>query len=133
MKLPLIAALFLASISCEAQSSAGADRDKVFTKVEMTAYFPGGTPAWKAFLGKNLRYPEAAVDNEIQGDILVQFDVDEEGNTSNIKAISGPKKGGLREEAIRMITLSGKWVPATSKGTKIKATIKETISFKLVK
>src|SRR5439155_24205765 len=73
----LLAALFLTSISCEAQSSASADRDKVFTKVERTAYFPGGTPAWKAFLGKNLRYPDAAVNNEIQADILVQFDVDE--------------------------------------------------------
>jgi protein TonB len=140
MKLLLISALFLGSIGCEAQSSttvkpdtATKEFDKTYTKVSRTAYFPGGTPAWKAFLGKNLRYPDAAVNDEIHGDIVVQFDVDEEGNTSNIQAISGPKKGGLREEAVRMITLSGKWEPAVNKGVKVKATIKETISFKLVK
>jgi len=101
--------------------------------VETPPHFPGWRDAWNTFLAKNLRYPNEAVDNEIHGDIVVQFDVDTAGNTSNIKAISGPKKGGLREEALRIVALSGKWLPATINGRNIKGTAKETISFKMVK
>jgi protein TonB len=138
MKFYLITALalFLATMICTAQDTTTRKQDtakRTFTIVEISPLFPGGTSAWQAFLGKNLRYPDEALGNEIQGDIVVQFDVDEDGNTSNIKAISGPKKGGLREEAIQIIRISGKWEPASRNGVKIKSWRKETISFKLVK
>jgi periplasmic protein TonB len=102
-----------------------------FTKVEIEGGFPGGTQAWMQFLNKNLHYPDQAIDKNIQGDVVVQFEIDKEGNIGNIKVLSGPKKGGLREEAIRVIKISGKWLPAVENSVLVKSYKRETISFKL--
>ena len=134
MKSFLILFLFLAALSCQAQNPKMIKVDTTkFMTVKTPPHFPGGRTAWNTFLNKNLHYPDQAVDNEIHGDIVVQFDVDTAGVTSNIKAITGPKIGGLREEAVRIVTLSGNWIPAALNGKKINGTWKETISFKIVK
>jgi protein TonB len=107
------------------------DYDKTFTKVEIESEFPGGAGAWLRYLNKNLRYPDDAVNNEIQGTVVVQFIVDKEGNVSDVQPISGPDNGGLREEAVRVIKKSGKWTPAVQNGRQVKSYKKQPIVFKL--
>jgi protein TonB len=107
------------------------DYDKTFTKVEIESEFPGGAGAWLRYLNKNLRYPDDAVNNEIQGTVIVQFIVDKEGNVSDVTPISGPDDGGLREEAVRVIKKSGKWTPAVQNGRQVKSYKKQPIVFKL--
>ena len=107
------------------------DYDKTFTKVEIESEYPGGPSAWLRYLNKNFRYPDEAVNNEIQGTVVVQFIVDKEGNVSDVQAISGPESGGLREEAIRVIKKSGKWTPAVQNGRQVKSYKKQPIVFKL--
>jgi protein TonB len=107
------------------------DYDKTFTKVEIESDFPGGTAAWLRYLNKNLRYPDDAVTNEIQGTVVVQFIVDKEGNVSDVQAIAGPDNGGLREEAVRVIKKSGKWTPAIQNGRQVKSYKKQPIVFRL--
>ena len=49
------------------------------------------------------RYPEFAMDHELQGRVMVHFIIDKEGNPQ-IKEANGPKNGLiLEEEAIRII------------------------------
>jgi periplasmic protein TonB len=107
------------------------DYDKTFTKVEIESEYPGGPSAWLRYLNKNFRYPDDAVNNEIQGTVVVQFIVDKEGNVSDVNAISGPESGGLREEAVRVIKKSGKWTPAVQNGRQVKSYKKQPIVFKL--
>jgi protein TonB len=107
------------------------DYDKTFTKVEIESEYPGGAAAWLRYLNKNFRYPDEAVNNEIQGTVVVQFIVDKEGNVSDVQAISGPSDGGLREEAVRVIKKSGKWTPAVQNGRQVKSYKKQPIVFKL--
>ena len=107
------------------------DYDKTFTKVEIESEYPGGAAAWLRYLNKNFRYPDDAVNNEIQGTVVVQFIVDKEGNVSDVAAISGPENGGLREEAVRVIKKSGKWTPAVQNGRQVKSYKKQPIVFKL--
>jgi periplasmic protein TonB len=135
MKLIFIAGAFLAVMNCHAQDSTASrpDTSIIFTKVEIEAAYPGGTQAWLRFLGKNFRYPEDAVNNEIQGVVVVQFKVDMEGNTSDIHAISGPEKGGLREEAERIIKISGKWTPAVQNGRMVRSYKRQPMVFRLAK
>src|ERR1700712_2307920 len=66
------------------------DYDKTFTKVEIESTYPGGMAAWQRYLQKNLRYPDEAVNNEIQGAVVVKFIVDKEGGVSDVEAVSGP-------------------------------------------
>ena len=128
MKKIVTAFLILSALRGSAQS---ADLDKTFNKVMMEASFPGGDSAWNKFLQHNLKYPDDAISNEIQGTVIVKFLVDTAGNISDIKAISGPTKGGLREESVRVITLSGKWIPAEQNGHKVQSYKKEPIQFKM--
>jgi periplasmic protein TonB len=97
------------------------------------AQFPGGDSAWMHFLNHTLRYPDDAVNNEIMGTVMVSFTVNTDSTISDIQVVSGPKKGGLRDEAVRVITASKKWVPATDNGTPVKSTIQKPIKFVLVK
>jgi protein TonB len=115
----------------EAPKKDDEDYDKTFTKVEIESSFPGGDGAWLRYLNKNLRYPDDAVNNEIQGTVIVQFIVDKEGNVSDVSAIAGPDNGGLREEAVRVIKRSGKWTPAIQNGRQVKSYKKQPIVFRL--
>jgi len=115
----------------EAPKKDDEDYDKTFTKVEVESLYPGGLPAWQRYLNKNLRYPDEAQNNEIQGAVVVQFIVDKDGNVSDVQAVSGPEQGGLREEAVRVIKKSGKWTPAIQNGRQVKSYKKQPITFKL--
>jgi protein TonB len=105
------------------------DYDKTFTKVEIESTYPGGAAAWMRYLQKNLHYPDDAASNEIQGNVVVQFIVDKEGNVSNVEAVSGPNE--LRDEAVRVIKRSGSWTPAVQNGRKVKSYKKQPIVFRL--
>jgi TonB family protein len=105
--------------------------DKVYSNVEIESTYPGGAGGWQDYLYKEFRYPQAAINNEIQGTVVVQYIVDREGNLSNVVAESGPSEGGLRDEAIRVIKNSGKWFPAIQNGRKVSSYKRQPIVFKL--
>ena len=104
------------------------DYEKTFTKVEIESEYPGGSEAWKHYLGKNLRYPTAAQENGIEGTVIVQFIVDKQGVVSDVTAISGPNE--LREEAVRVIKKSGNWNPAIQNGRPVKSYKSQPIIFR---
>jgi TonB family protein len=105
--------------------------NKIYSKVEVEADYPGGYKGWQDYLFKTFHYPDEAINKEIKGTVVIQFIVDKDGNVGDVKAISGTKKGGLREEAIRVIKNSGKWIPAKVNGHDVKAYKKQPIRFML--
>lgn len=113
----------------EAPKKKEEDYEGIFTSVQIESEYAEGKAAWERFLNKNLRYPQEAIDQMIQGDVYVQFLVDGEGNISNIEAISGPEE--LRAEAVRVIRKSGKWTAAIQNGRKVKSWKKQPIKFRL--
>jgi N-acetylmuramoyl-L-alanine amidase len=100
-----------------------------YKKVEVEANYPGDNEGWKAYLFKNLKYPPAAVSNEVQGEVIIEFVVNTNGSLSKVHAISGPKE--LRAESVRVIKESGYWVPAMNKGKKVASYKKQPIAYKL--
>jgi periplasmic protein TonB len=128
----LTAVVLFTILHCSAQSEDTATySDRTYTKVEVEASYPGGDHAWLTYLNHTLRYPDDAVNNEIKGTVVVQFIVNIDSTISDVQAISGPKKGGLREESVRVITLSGKWVPAMENGRLVRSYKKQPLVFKL--
>ncbi len=90
----------------------------VYFNPEIHAEFGGGIESWKRFLQKNLRYPPKAVDDNIQGTVIVQFIVDKNGEVHDVSAISGPEE--LRAEAVRVMKSSGKyWVCGVNDGKRV--------------
>jgi protein TonB len=107
------------------------DYDKTFYKVEIESTYPTGMPGWARYLGKNFHYPDDALNNGIEGVVVVRFIVDKDGNVSDVEAVSGPASGGLREEAVRVIQKSGKWTPAEQNGRKVKSYKSQPVVFKI--
>lgn len=112
--------------------------DKIITSdtsvshaVEIESSFPGGPGAWMRYLNRNFRYPEEAMRYGIQGTVVAQFIITKEGNISDLETVSGPIMGGLREEVIRIIRNSGKWIPATRNGQPLTSYKKQPITFSL--
>jgi protein TonB len=108
------------------------DYNGLFLKVEIESKYPGGAEAWRRFLIRNLsnNYPQEAIDNQISGTVMVQFIVDQEGNVSDVEAISGPVE--LRAVAVKMIRKSGKWEPAIQNHRKVKSYKRQPITFTLM-
>ena len=92
--------------------------------------YPGGVTAWLQFLNKNLHCPDAAVNREFQGMVIVQFMVSKEGKTSDLNVIQSAGKD-LNDEAIRVIKKSGDWEPAVNGGTAVNAYKTQPVVFRL--
>jgi TonB family protein len=92
--------------------------------------YPGGAAQWLRFLNKTFRYPDEAIKQKIQGTVVVQFIVDEEGNPMDIKVIR-PVNSLLDAEAIRVISQSRDWQPAVYGGRLVKSYKKQPIVFRL--
>ncbi|HTE10393.1 MAG TPA: N-acetylmuramoyl-L-alanine amidase [Chitinophagaceae bacterium] len=101
----------------------------IFTKVEIEPDYPGGQAGWIEYLTKNLKYPQDAIKKEVQGTVVIQFIVDQQGKISDVKAISGPEI--LRAASIKVIKESGVWLSAMQNGKKVKAYKRQPITYKL--
>lgn len=83
------------------------------------------------FSQQDILLSQEAIRNGIEGVVVIQFIVDDQGKVSDIEAISGPVSGGLREEAIRVIKRSGKWESAIWNGYKVTSYKKQPLIFRL--
>ena len=79
-----------------------------------------------------LKYPQYAVENGIQGRVLVEFVVDEKGNVGNVEVVRGVHEA-LDAEALRVVSASPKWRPGRHHGKKVKVAITVSVDFRLQK
>lgn len=103
--------------------------DEFVCMVPIAAEFPGGTKAWLQFLKRNIVYPAMAIDQNIQGTVIVQFIVCTDGTICNIEAISGPNE--LKECAVDVLKKSPNWIPTHIHGRNIKDYKRQPIVFRL--
>ena len=97
--------------------------------VETEVGFPGGQGALKHFIEKNLRVPEKAASNDIHGQVIVEFLINEEGKIQNAKVISLPLGYGLEEEALRVIQLLPSFIAATKNRIAVISRKKQIFNF----
>jgi periplasmic protein TonB len=108
------------------------DSSRTFTKVEIESSFPGGVAGWGKYLQKNLRYPDFAVKNKIQGQVIVGFVVDKEGHIPfNDVWVDRSVEYSVDQEALRIVFTSPEWIPAVQNGRKVKSYKKQPVVFKL--
>lgn len=102
----------------------------VFTNVEMLPSFPGGLKAFGEFLARNLKYPETAKKDKIQGRVYLTFIVEKDGSLSGIKVTRG-LGSGCDEEAVRVLAISPKWSPGIQNGRVVRVSYTIPIFFNL--
>jgi protein TonB len=77
--------------------------------------FPGGRGSLMDWLAKNLKYPIAAKRMGIEGKVVVEFLVDENGKISEVTTIESLHRLCDRE-AIRLVKLMPVWIPGVKNG-----------------
>jgi protein TonB len=82
------------------------------------------------YLSKTINYPDTAKKSGIQGRVVVQFVVNENGKISDVKALRGIG-GGCDEEAVRVIKAMPPWKPGKQNGKMVKVYYTQPISFLL--
>ena len=117
-----ILTLFIAFFLCSS-TFAKSDAD---TKPQ----FPGGDKALLEYLEKTVVYPDEALKQKWEGKTLVAFTVNEEGIVENVRVLKSSWHL-LDIEAVRIVKLMPKWIPATSNGVNKKEMVVLPISFDL--
>ncbi len=96
------------------------DEDRIFTKVEKDAQFPGGLSAWNSYVKKAIeREIDEFTDSDF-GTCIVKFVVDKQGNVSDVQATT-MKGTKLAEIAVNAIRKGPKWIPAQQNGRMVNA------------
>lgn len=94
------------------------DEGKIFQFVEEPPAFPGGEDKLMEYLGKNIKYPTIAKENNIQGRVYVTFVVDKDGKVKDAKVLRGIG-GGCDEEALRVVKNMPEWKPGRQNGRSV--------------
>jgi TonB family protein len=102
----------------------------VFKIVEKMPEYPGGMDDLIKFLSQNVRYPEAAKKENIQGMVVVQFIIDKDGTIRDPHVVQGIG-GGANEEALRVVKMMPKWKPGLQKGQAVNVQFNLPIRFML--
>ena len=79
-----------------------------------------------------LKYPKYALDNGIQGTVLVDFIINEKGEVRDVKVSRGVHQS-LDDEAVRVISASPKWRPGRHRGKKASVAFSVAVEFRLTK
>lgn len=101
-----------------------------FVTLENPPTYPGGVNKFYEFLGKNIKYPAMAIENDIQGNVFVSFTVERDGSLSDIK-VDRRLGFGTDEEAVRVLKLSRTWNPGTKNGKPVRVKYNIPIKFAL--
>ena len=104
--------------------------EQIFVAVEQPAEFPGGMAALMRWLNNNMRYPEAAQQNDIQGRVIVNFVVEKDGSIANVKIAKGVDKD-LDREALRVVKKMPKWQPGKNNGVAVRSYFNLPVTFRL--
>ena len=118
-------------------SGNGTDKQKIVTDpvvavtmppVRWVSQMPDFAGDMGAYISKHLRYPDAARSAGIEGQVMIEFVVNEDGSVSNARVVRGIG-GGCDEEALRMVNSMPKWKPGKQNGVAVKVIFALPIKF----
>ena len=106
------------------------ETEKTWDVVEQMPEFPGGKGALMQYLAKSVRYPEEAEKNNIQGRVIVSFDVEKDGSIADAHVVKSIHPA-LDEEALRVINNMPRWIPGKQNEELVTVKYTVPITFRL--
>lgn len=97
---------------------------------DQNATFPGGVDSMMQYFSLNLRYPIKAMEKKLEGEVMVGFEIDEQGLIHNALIIAGIGSE-CDEEALRVVNAMPRWNPAMKQGKPIAVMYRLPIYFQL--
>ncbi len=133
--------------------------DRVYDLCEQLPQFPGGDVKLMEFISRNIKYPEIATENDVQGRVIVRFIVEKDGSLTNPEVLAtSPGIGeaipievtsyktekerqdaedhnagvqALRDEAIRVVKAMPKWIPGKQNGKVVRCKYSIPVTYRL--
>lgn len=91
--------------------------------------FPGGEDALAAYLSKNIRYPSFAQEQGLEGQVFINFVVNEDGSVTNARIVKGNKT--FDDEALRVVRGMPRWKPGKMGEHAVKVYYDLPVTFRL--
>lgn len=103
---------------------------KVYNAVEVMPQFPGGEAAFTKWLSENVKYPEEAKSQGIEGVVIARFVVKADGSIGRVEVIR--KVNPLLDaEAVRVLKTLPKFKPGTQNGKAVDVNFTIPLTFSL--
>jgi protein TonB len=108
----------------------GEAEPKFYVAAEIMPKFPGGEEAMMKFIRDNMVYPPMAMENNIEGKVVLTFIVNKEGAITDIEILK--KLGwGCEEAAIKVVKKMPAWSPGRQNGRNVAVKYNLPITFQL--
>ena len=109
--------------------------EEIFITVEdMPTFRGGGLPEFRTWVQQNVKYPQIALENGIQGNVVIQFVVGPDGKMTNFKVLQSPDKT-LSDATIDVLKkaneLKNGWKPGKQRGKPVKVSFTLPVAFKI--
>lgn len=102
----------------------------IFTSIDQQPEFPGGQRELMRYLGTHLIYPSDAIDDDVQGQVLVSFTVCRDGSLCDAEIIRSVN-ASIDKEVLRIVKTMPNWKPGKNKGETVKVRYRLPVTFKL--
>ena len=102
----------------------------IYNSVEQMPRFPGGERALMKYLKSHINYPPMAAENNVQGNVIVQFIVNKDGSVGEVKVVRSVDKD-LDREAVRVIKSMPKFTPGRQNGEAVNVWYTLPVPFEL--
>ena len=106
------------------------EEQQIFQVVEEQPEFPGGMGECMKWLSKNMKYPQIAQENGVQGRVIVQFVVNKDGSIVDAVVARGVDPQ-LDKEALRVVGQMPKWKPGKQRGKEVRVRYTLPVMFRL--
>ncbi len=106
------------------------DDNQVFQSVEQMPQFPGGDAALMKWIGEHIKYPTMAMENNVQGRVVVQFVVTKNGTIGEVKVLRA-RDPDLDKEAVRVVKALPAFIPGKMNGQPVNVWYTLPVQFKL--
>ena len=105
--------------------------DDVFITAEtMPSFMDGDLYAFRTWVQQNVKFPQIALENNIQGRVVLSFVIDKDGRLTNIEVLQSPDRS-LAEEAIRVLNKSPKWSPGKQRNQTVRVKFTLPVDFRV--
>ncbi len=124
---------FMFFAACQEQvksSSPKSGDDEIYTVVEEAPDYKGGFDALKTYLQKELKYPDQARMEGIEGRVFVSFVITKDGKLISPAVVKGVRED-LDKEALRVVSGLSEWNPGRQQGRPVNVRFVLPINFKL--
>ena len=105
--------------------------DQPFLIAETMPSFQGGDlNKFRAWVQQNIRFPQIALENGIQGRVVLSFVIEKDGRLTNIPVLQSPDRS-LSDEAIRVLSKSPKWSPGKQRNQVVRVKYTLPVDFRV--